>query len=480
MRIEAVNRAAEGTGVRPGMPLAAASAICPDLKIDPADPRADRAALERLADWCGRYAPWTAADNDGNGPGAAGLWLDATGSAHLQGGEAELLADVVRRLASFGFAARAAIADTPGAAWAVARFATGAGSFVVVPAGQTLSTLVALPVAGLRLPLLAVEGLSRMGLRRIGDLVGLPRGPLAARFGAILLTRLDQSLGRIDEPISPRFPPPPLHVRLAFAEPIGRREDIAAGLERLLVQMTASLEKSAQGARRLSFTLYRVDGSLVCVEIGTSRPSRDAGHLARLFREKFDGLDPGFGIEAMTVAALTLDPLTATQADLETPTAPEADLARLLDRLGNRLGETRIVRLVPTASHLPERASRAVAAATAAPIRAAPMAGPKPDTRPIRLLSWPEPIDVIAALPDEPPVAFRWRGAAHRIAHAEGPERIGPEWWLEEPTALASEADRARDYFRLADESGGRFWVFRNGLYRSGAVPRWYLHGVFA
>lgn len=479
MRIEAVNRAAESLGIRPGMPLAMASALCPDIKTDDADPRADRAALERLADWCGRYAPWTAADDDAGGPSAAGLWLDATGSAHLQGGEAALLADILRRLAGFGFAARAAIADTPGAAWAVARFGTQTESGVV-PVGKTLETLLPLPVAGLRLAPVVIEGLSRMRLRQIGDLVGLPRGPLAVRFGKILLTRLDQAVGRIDEPISPRFPPPPLHVRLAFAEPIGRSEDIAAGLERLLAQITASMETAAQGARQLSFTLYRVDGSLARVEIGTSRPSRDKTHLARLFREKLDGLDSGFGIEAMTLAALVLDPLAPTQADLETTTPPEADLARLLDRLGNRLGETRVVRLVPTASHIPERASRPVAAAVASPARVEPVAAPKAETRPIRLLPWPEHIDVIAALPDEPPVAFRWRGDAHRIAHAEGPERIGAEWWREDTTALTAAADWIRDYFRLADETGRRFWVFRNGLYRSGATPRWFLHGLFA
>ncbi len=483
LRIAAANSSAEAAGVVPGLPLADARALVPGLATFEADPVAERRTLEGLADWCGRYTPWTAVDE------TCGIWLDISGCAHLFGGEAGLLEDLTGRLAGLGFHCRGAIADTPGAAWAVARFAEGkrGGEGTIVPSGGTRRAIAPLPVAALRLSPATVEGLDMMGLRRIGELLKVPRAPLAARFGEAPARRLDQALGLGDEPISPRRPVLPLLVRLAFAEPVGRADDIAAGLERLIAGLCSRLERQRKGARRLELTLYRVDGGRASATVGTSRPVREADHLRRLFQEKLDGLDLGFGVETMTLAAAT-DPLETAQPSLyEGEGGGETDLARLIDRLGNRLGRERVLGLLPHASHIPERAYLEVPAMGAAKKvlfssdGAAPSPWPAPlggTERPVRLLPWPEPIEVMAPLPERPPVMFRWRRHHHRVARADGPERIGAEWWREEYENL--HRDKGRDYYRVEDGDGRRFWIYREGAHRPGIEPRWYLHGLFA
>jgi len=477
-RLVGVDSAARKLGLHAGQALADARAMVPALCVLPADPAAEQRSVERLADWCQRYTPWTAVDPDGGLSlgGSAGLWLDIGGCAHLFGGEAALLADLTRRLRGCGLVCRAAAADTPGAAWALARFTRRSGA----ESAETAAALSPLPLAALRLEANSVAALARVGLRRVGDLLGLPRAPLAARFGAAVRQRLDEALGEAEEPISPRRPTPDLRLRLAFAEPVGRREDIAAALDRLLADLCARLALEHRGVRRLAYVLFRADGSTAEAAVGTSRPLRDPVHLARLFADKLDGLDPGFGVDMAMLAASALDPLVPAQPALGRP--PDSDgegLARLVDRLGNRLGPQQVVRLRPRASHIPERACRPVAALDDAR-RPDGDASPGPDRpRPLRLLPWPEPIEAMAALPDHPPLLFRWRHRPHRVVRAEGPERIGAEWWQEEADPLAADADRLRDYYRVEDADGGRFWLYRQGLYRPDRAPRWYLHGFF-
>ncbi len=476
-RIVAASPAARRAGVTSGLPLADARALVPDLHTSEADPAADRRMLEWLADGCCRYTPWTALDDDDEGhEGSAGLWLDISGCAHLFGGETALLEDLTGRLANLGFDARAAIADTPGAAWAAVRFAGArAPTAIVVAPGATHRTLDPLPVAGLRLPAAVVEGLRRMGLRRIGDLAALPRASLAGRFGEALLTRLDQALGRLREPLSPRRPAPPLHARLAFAEPIATSEDIAAAARRLLDQLCALLKKARQGARRLELTLYRVDDSHAGAAVGSGRPVNDRDHLERLFKEKLAALDSGFGIDVMVLAATAVAPLAPAQMGLDSPGRERKEgVERLIDRLGNRFGAARVVRLEARASHIPERACRE----TSALARPTPGAGERPPRpRPIHLLPWPEPIEAMAPAPDHPPLMFRWRRAQHRVSRADGPERIAPEWWID---GAPPPAEGVRDYYRVENPQGQRFWLYREGLYRPDTPPRWYLHGFFA
>jgi protein ImuB len=482
LTVAAVDAGAAAAGIAPGMALADARARLPGLTVVPADPAGDARALAGLADWCGRYTPLTAVDGMAQGGGDGGLLLEVAGSAHLFGGEAGLVADLLARLRRLGFAATAGLADTPGAAWAAARFLAAASGWSSVAPDQARARMAPLPVAALRLEPGVAAGLVRLGLARIGDLYGLPRAPLAARFGRGPGRRLEQMLGRLDEPISPRLPVPALIERLAFAEPIAHADDIARGLRRLLARLCAALEARGRGARRLELTLYRVDGTLQRAAVGTARAARQAGHLGRLFAEHLGRLDPGFGIEAMTLAAPRTEPAGARQLGLPgvaagrpaaTAASTSASLEALVDRLGNRLGRGGVVRFAAVESHLPERAVRAVPAL--APATQGRWRGLT--ARPVRLLLPPEPIEAVAPVPDQPPVMFRWHRVAHRLRAAQGPERIAPEWWR----APAGAAARTRDYFRVEDVDGGRFWLYREGLYGASATPpRWYLHGVFA
>lgn len=489
IRIAAVSAAAAGAGVLSGLPLAEARALLPGLTVAETDPSGDARALDRLADWCGRYTPWIAVDTDsrGGGPlgGGAGLWLDVSGCAHLFGGERSLLEDLLAPLTRFGFAALAALADTPGAAWALARFAVHDDPARLAAPGGTAAALAPLPVQGLRLPPAVVRDLGHVGLRSIGALQAAPRAPLAARFGKQVLRRLDQALGIADEPLTPRRPLPVLSARLAFAEPIGDGEDIARAADRLIKDLCARLERAGQGARRMELTLYRIDGIVSRAAIGTSQPTRDPVHLRRLFREKLDRLDAGFGVEVVTVAATETGPLAAIQRrlTLRRPASGLENLAQLIDRLGNRLGSANVTRLMVRASHLPERACRQAPAATppGKNQETAAFAGDQRSgqPRPLVLLPWPEPIAVVAPVPDGPPVMFRRGRRQHRVHTAEGPERIGPEWWREESGIDLLQLSRFRDYYRIEDSNGGRFWIYREGLFRPDIPARWFLHGLF-
>lgn len=468
VRIAAANGAAQAAGIQAGQAAADARALCPGIHTIPAAPEDDLACLDRLAEWCTRWTPWTAAE--GLEPqGGAGIWLDISGCAHLFGGEQALLDDVVGHLERLGFAARAGLADTPGAAWAAARFGRdGDARTALVPEGAARQLLANLPVAALRLPAAVLEVLQRLGLRRLGDLFSLPRAPLASRFGAVVAERLDQLLGALPEPISPPRPVAPFHVRLAFAEPIGRTADVQAAVDHLLADLCRLLERERQGARRLELTIYRVDGSLLRLAAGTAQPVRDAAHLARLFARGLDGLDAGFGIEAMAMAVPLAEELGARQLDLSDRRgdAAPADVGLLVDQLGQRLGPDSVVELVPRPSHLPERAVR-----PAPPLSDRRPAPPWPTPpRPARLLVRPEPVSAEAAA--GPPAMFRWRNEAVRVARAEGPERICAEWWH---AATPPPASALRDYWRVEDGGGRRFW-----LYRDGPQGGWYVHGVFA
>jgi len=468
-----IDRAATDAGLHAGMRLADARALRPDLRTAPADPGADRAALERLARWCTRYSPWTACD------GADGILIDISGAAHLFGGEAAMLNNLAARLARMGIPARIAVADTAGAAIALARYGKGG----IAPPGALRTALADLPVAALRITDETVATLERLGLKRIGQLYDLPRASLARRFGRggaqaadAVLHRLDQALGRIFEPVDPLLPVPRWRVHRSFAEPVTD----GAALEGLLMPLCAALagrlEADGQGARRLSLSVFRVDGTQQSVAVGTHRPSRDAAHLARLFRERLGVIDPGFGIDLMMLSADVVAPLAPAQADLTGRAAHALALSELVDRLALRLGATHIGQIAPYESHIPERAERRVRGLSAPDWAEAPR--PPGPLRPLRLLPRPEPIEVMAEVPEGPPRAFRWRRVRHRVARAEGPERIAPEWWHDHGAAAA-----VCDYYRIEDDAGRRFWVFRAGLYGEEAAPgspRWFLHGLFA
>ncbi len=468
--VVAADALAAAAGIAPGHSLANARALVPGLDVRPADARGDAEALARLADWCQRYTPWVAIETDDAGNGA-GLWLDIAGCAHLFGGEEALIGDLVRRLGAFGYGARAGIADTAGAAWAVARFAGGDGA-VVAPGGEGRA-LMKLPAAALRLAPAMVRELDRLGLRLVGDLDQLARAALRRRFGPQPGLQLDRALGRAAEPIAPRLAPAAHQARLLCPEPIAHADGIAAGLGRLLRELCQDLEAAGQGARRVELALYRVDGAVERASVGTSRPSRDVAAISRLFAQRLERLDPGFGVEIMVLTAPRVEPAPARQEVLATGpmerNAPGAagDLSALIDRLGNRLGFAALVRPAPRASHWPERAVMTVPAAEDLPTSRAVASWPALPPRPLRLLARPEPVTVEET--SDAPLSFAWRGLTRRARRLEGPERIAGEWWRD--------AARARDYVRFEDEEGRRYWLYRE--VDAPSPSRWYLHGLF-
>lgn len=473
--LHAVNVAAEQAGLAAGMALADARALLPGLAVEPADPAADAAALERLARWCVRYSPWVRPDPPG------GVLLDASGCAHLWGGEKAMLSDLQGRLASAGIRARLAMADTPGAAHALARH--GADGITIAPAGGSRAAIAGLPVTALRIGAAAARSLRRLGLKRIGDLMDLPRASLARRFGpggaraaGAVLHRLNQALGHVAEPVAPMDPAPAWRVRRGFAEPVTDPAALPGLVTPLLDDLTALLEAHGAGARRIALTACRADGTAGRIAAGVGQPSRDVAHLARLLAGRLETLDPGFGIDTLILGAEAVAPLAPAQADLDGRTASRLALSALVDRLALRLGPGRVGHMIPHESHVPERAERRRPGAGAADWGAARR--PPGPPRPLMLLARPEPVAVMAEIPEGPPLRFVWRRVSCRVVRSQGPERIAPEWWRE--TDAGSEI---RDYYRIEDSEGRRFWLFRAGLYgatATGAPPRWFLHGLFA
>jgi protein ImuB len=442
----------------------------PALDVVPEDAAADARLLEQIADACQRYTPLTATDP------RDGILLDLSGCAHLFGGEAALIADLSARLTDFGLAHRIAVAGNIGAAWAAARFS----SADIIANGGERDLLEPLPLAALRLPGETVAALARVGLKRIGDIIDMPRAPLTARFGGLLLRNLDHALGREDEPLNPRLPVAPYVADQPFPEPIAREEDVLATVERLARRLRLALERQGEGARAIELTLFRTDGAVRRIAAGTARPLRDPDAIRALFVERLaalgDELDPGFGFDLARLAVVTAEPLPPEQIGLG-GNEDTADLARLIDRLSARLGPRRVMRLAAYDSHIPELAAGSLPAQRGGAEGWETFRAYREDAdlppRPLRLFARPEPIDAVAEVPDGPPLRFRWRRALHEVVAAEGPERIEGAWWSEH-------GGPARDYFRVEDREGLRFWLFRAGLYRDTAQPCWFMHGVGA
>ncbi len=462
-RLVRLDEAAAAAGLFVGQTAADACALVPELLTAQADPAADLADLETLCDWCARISPAVAIDPP------EGLFLDISGAAHLWGSEAGLMKDLAARLSRQGLKVRLAIASTPGAAWAMSRFGPDQ---VSVPPGGEAQALSPLPVAALRLSPHDAASLDRLGLGRIGALLGLPRGSLARRLGAQTLLRLDQALGRAGEALAFRRPATPWLARLAFAEPLTAPEDLGRASADIARILCAQLEARGQGARSFELVFHGVDNRPRRLSVRLAMAARDPARLARLFAPKLETVDPGFGIEVVTLAAAEAEPVGERQEALERGRAAETDLAPLIDRLANQLGEAAVWRAAPHPSHVPECST--VRRAALAPILAP---GWPAHPRPLRLLRRPERVEVTAPAPDDPPLLFRWRGVVRRVRRAEGPERIAPEWWRA-PFETAGLVP-ARDYYRVEDEAGARFWLFRAGAYGAGAPPRWWLHGLF-
>lgn len=463
--IHATNHAARGAGIAAGARVVDMRAVCPDLRVEYADVAGDHVALDRLVFWARRWCPWTAAD------GADGMVLDTTGSDHLLGGEASMLIEMETRLSQLGLSAKPAVAPTWGAAWALARYGPVRAN---CGADEISAQLAPLPVSALRLSGETVLLLRRLGLKTIGALTDVPRMPLTRRFarsglqdGPVL--RLDQAMGRLGEPISSAEAAPRFQVHQPLPEPIA---DPTPYLPDLCRDLCMQLAGAGFGCRRLHLTVYRTDGEVSTVGVATSAPSRDADHLLRLFDDKLERIDPGFGFDQITLEAGTVEKIDIVQTRLDGEADEDLHLTRLVDRLTARFGPRSVTRPVWRESHVPERAESWSSAL--ADVRTLPR--PTPKERPIRLLHPPEEVRVLYAVPEGPPAQFVWRRQTLRVARYAGPERIAPEWWQDRP------GTRLRDYFKIEVQSGQRFWLYREGLHGDGrgGDPRWFVHGMFA
>jgi protein ImuB len=460
--IRAANPLALQSGIKPGMGFADARALLPSLlNVDFEPDRAEK-ILSSMAGWCIRYSPLVGLQ------GQDGLWIDMTGGSHLFGGEKKLLREMVLRFQSFGYATRAAIADTPGGAWAVARYGRHQP---IIPPGTLKAALAPLPPMALRIPEETAVTLISLGIRRLSDIYAIPRPSLSRRFGASFILKLDQALGDMEEPLTSYQAPPDYASRLHFPDGVFTPESIEKVLHRLLDDLCVQMEAAQCGLRTGELQCFRLDGRTQMLSIGTGSPSSRHKHLFKLFEEKLGRLDPGPGFETFILSASKTDPMTATQDAMDMDAGclfHDANVPELVDRLSSRLGSPSIYRMIPRESHWPERAEKKGGAMQEPSAESWPV----DKERPVMLLARPEPIDVMAPVPDYPPMLFRRRGQLHRIRHADGPERIEAEWWLAK--------GELRDYYRLEDESGNRFWVFRKGHYKQEEKSAWFLHGFFA
>jgi protein ImuB len=501
LRIAVMNEAAEDAGIVVGDPVADARAKADNLQVRAADGAGDDAALRRLALWATRYTPTASPWIEENG--ADGFFLDIEGAAHLFGGEESLLADLAGRLDRFGLPARLAIADTPGMAWALSHFDAAPQS--ILPVGGEAAALSAMPIEALRLSGETRALLRRLGFKSVGALLDKPRAPFAARFADELLRRLDQALGRRDEPLIPVTAPPVYHSLNYLLEPTVSQQAILAHVCRLMQHLVHVLVRDEVGARALRLSLYGVDGAIETIDIGLTSPTRSVPHVARMIDLKLEALavmhDGGFGFEAIGLAVTRTESMPGRQIELNvsavhSPLQDNAESgAALIDALRQRLGPDRVQQFEAVPRHIPEcaetltkvneassslRAKRSNLLARSDP----PLSGEghwsiEEKTRPLLLLPQAEPTEVTALIPEGPPRRFRWRGVSYDITGAQGPERIADEWWR--APYPSREGIPTRDYYLVEDDEGHRFWLYREGLYgRETATPRWFVHGLFA
>ncbi len=508
--LDSLSAEAEAAGLRRGQPLRDAQAMCPALVTRLANAPAERGFLAGLRRWAGKYSPWVSDQPP------ASLLIDLTGSAHLFGGEEALLETVEADCARLGLTVCAAIADTVGAAWALARYAgqttqaLHSGDAIdqearatraravrrrhwerggppapadaarvprIAPPGRTRSAIAPLPVAALRLPDATVTTLTRLGLRQVGDLAGMPRAALGRRFGPEVLLRLDQALGAVAEPLSPARPETRFALRLTLPEPIGLESDLLAGIDRLLPALCKRLRDKGRGARQVRLQMFRTDRTMQQVQAGLARASADPDRIRPLLAMQLGDVDAGFGFDMLRLEAPMTEPVHPHQhkgqlAATRQATAPSADrtaaLDNLLSRLGARIGLDSIARLHPAESHIPEKTAKVLAAAWSEPEHDWP---DPPAPRP--LLLWrPEPVHARAS--PALPLAFRWRRRDFATLRATGPERISPEWWLDD----ADWRSGVRDYWQVVTDSGERLWLFY--AHGSALSPGWFCHGAFA
>jgi protein ImuB len=472
MRICALDKRASKCGLHVGQPLANARAMIEPLNVVEADEAADAKLLNQIADWCDRFTPFVAIDPPN------GLFLDVTGVTHLFGGERAIFDAVRAAIRKQGFAVSLGMAGTAIAARAFSRYVPN----TIAPPGGEAQTIASLPVTALGCADTVTHALKRAGLKTIGHLATRQRAELASRFGKAFIFTLERALGQNESPISPRLPLPDYVAEHCFAEPVTAEAVIFNTLHNLAASIAHVLEQRGQGARSLEAVFFHADGGVRRINLQTGSPTRDPALIERLFRLRIDAFpdafDPGFGFDLIRLGATLAQRVEAQSIGFDDDHNAEKEISQLIDTLSARFGSHRVLRFIPQDTHIPEAASVAVPAQSSAGEKIVWRKKPptsKGPRRPLRLYAKPEPIEVMAQVPDGPPLRFRWRRVLHTASFAEGPERIEMEWWRHQ------DQKPTRDYFRVQDSEGRRFWLYRDGLYSAqAAAPRWYMHGVFA
>lgn len=458
MVVTAVNEHAIAAGAFAGMVLTDARSMIPSLEAIEEPPDLLDQILRRIAYWCIRYSPVVGIDK----PDC--IILEATGCCHLWKGEEQYVHDIINRLKRLGYNVRVAMADTIGAAWAIAHF----GREYIVPAGETITALLPLHPAALRLENEVIARLQKLGFRQIQDFITIPHTTLRRRFGASFVNRLNQVLGHEEELIEPVHQIEPYEERLPCLEPIATRTGIEIALKNLLETMCYRLQREQKGLRKAIFTGCRIDGDLQKIEIGTTSPSHNPVHLFNLFDLKLGMIEPGLGIEVFILQAPIVETTTVEQEELwrVQSNLDHADLSELLDRVAGKLGANNFYRYLPAEHYLPERSIKRATSLSEKPKTTWGINRPRP-----LLLQHPKPIEVTAPIPDYPPMLFRYQGKLHKVVKADGPERVEQEWWLQE--------GEHRDYYYVEDEDGQRYWLFRSGHYDADKQNQWFIHGFF-
>lgn len=465
--VTAADKRAQSQGIKIGMAATQASALVVGLHMEEANPGADNASLEKLAQWVFRhYSPLVGTDEPD------GLRIDATGAAHLYGGEAAMLKSLLSRLKASGIGARVAMAPTYGAAHALARYRRT--STLITSTEECVTLLNALPIAGLRLAPKVVDGIRMLGFETINELCNTPRAPLALRFGKDISKRINQAFGYEPEPFEPVIPADLLIVRQIFADPIATPEQLSHFTGQLVEKICHALERTQSGAKCLDLQFHRIDNRIEAIRIGLAKPARDIKRLTKLLCDKLDTVEPGLGVELITLSAPWVESLTFEQTITRLGEKSKPDIASLIDVLNNRLGPGHVYQTIPIESQVPERCVKHVP-----PLVDVERGKTLPHqwTRPTRLFSHPEPVQIIGLLPDHAPVSFTWRGKRRKVTRADGPERVFGEWWLRNEELYA-----VRDYFQVEDEKGERFWLFRagDGVHEITGSQSWFIHGMFA
>lgn len=460
MIITAANHLAETAGAFRGMPVADARALIPGIAVQDDQKSISEKLLHNIAEWCIRFSPLAAVDEPD------GIILDATGCAHLWGGEKEYLTEIFSRFKTLGYSIRIGMADTIGMAWAAARYIRQGR--IIEPATQS-QALLDLPPEALRIDAGITERLYQLGLDRVGEFISMPRSALRRRFGGQIITRIHQALGKQEEFIEAVIPVETYQDRLNSIDPVATRGGIEIALEQLLEKLCGRLGKEGKGMRSCIFTCYRVDSKIQSIDVKTTRPTFNTKHLFKLFENKIDGIEPALGIELFIITADKVEDVNSSQESIWNGTGGLQDthLSELLDRLSGKFGAGKICRYLPQEHYWPERSFKPAISLDEKPAIDWAL---KP--RPLQLLAVPEIIEVTSLIPDYPPMLFRYRGKLHKVVKADGPERIEQEWWLQK--------GMHRDYYSVEDEEGQRYWVFRSGHYDGKQKPQWFIHGFFA